>query len=52
MPGSVGFKSLTFVFEKDVILGLDNAFAMVTMIAALVAGLLLGNSVVPARQGM
>ena len=52
VPGSVGFKSLTFVFEKDVFLGLDTAFSMVTMIAALVAGLLLGNSVVPARQGM
>ena len=52
VPGSVGFRSLTFVFEKDVFLGLDTAFSMVTMIAALVAGLLLGNSVVPARQGM
>jgi uncharacterized membrane protein YjjB (DUF3815 family) len=52
VPGSVGFKSLTFVFEKDVFLGLDTAFSMVTMIAALVAGLLLGNSLVPARQGM
>ena len=35
-----------------IFLGLDTAFSMVTMIAALVAGLLLGNSVVPARQGM
>ncbi len=52
VPGSVGFKSLTFVFEKDVFLGLDTAFSVVTLIAALVAGLLLGNSVVPARQGM
>ena len=52
VPGSVGFKSLTFVFEKDVFLGLDTAFSVVTLIAALAAGLLLGNSVVPARQGM
>ena len=35
VPGSVGFKSLTFVFEKDVFLGLDTAFSLVTMIATL-----------------
>lgn len=52
VPGSVGFKSLTFVFEKDVFLGLDTAFSVVTLVAALVAGLLLGNSVVPPRKGM
>lgn len=52
VPGSVGFKSLTFVFEKDVFLGLDTAFSVVTLIAALVAGLLFGNSVVPPRKGM
>lgn len=52
VPGSVGFKSLTFVFEKDVFLGLDTAFSVVTLVAALVAGLLLGNSLVPPRKGM
>lgn len=52
VPGSVGFRSLTFVFEKDVFLGLDTAFSVVTLVAALVAGLLLGNSVVPPRAGM
>ncbi|GMU42395.1 MAG: threonine/serine exporter family protein [Xanthomonadales bacterium] len=52
VPGSVGFKSLTFVFEKDVFLGLDTAFSVVTLVAALVAGLLFGNSLVPPRKGM
>lgn len=52
VPGSVGFKSLYFVFEKDVFLGLDTAFSLVVLIAALVAGLVLGNSVVPPRKGM
>lgn len=52
VPGSVGFKSLTFVFEKDVFLGLDTAFSVVTLVAALVAGLLLGNSVILPRKGM
>lgn len=52
VPGSVGFRSLYFVFEKDVFLGLDTAFSVVTLIAALVAGLVLGNSIVSPRQGM
>ncbi|MFO1496208.1 MAG: threonine/serine exporter family protein [Lysobacterales bacterium] len=52
VPGSVGFRSLYFVFEKDVFLGLDTAFSVVTLIAALVAGLVLGNSILPPRQGM
>jgi uncharacterized membrane protein YjjB (DUF3815 family) len=52
VPGSVGFKSLYFVFEKDVFLGLDTAFSLLVLIAALVAGLVLGNSVVPPRKGM
>ena len=52
VPGSVGFHSLSFVFERDVFLGLDTAFSVVTLIAALVAGLVLGNSVVPPRSAL
>ena len=52
VPGSVGFRSLSFVFEKDVFLGLDTAFSVLTLIAALVAGLVLGNSVVPPRSAL
>ena len=52
VPGAVGFRSLYFVFEKDVFLGLDTAFTVITLIAALVAGLVLGNSVVPPRSAL
>lgn len=52
VPGSVGFRSLYFVFEKDVFLGLDTAFTVVTLIAALVAGMVLGNSLVPPRSSL
>lgn len=52
VPGSVGFRSLYFVFEKDVFLGLDTAFTVVALIAALVAGMVLGNSVVPPRSDL
>jgi len=52
VPGSIGFRSLSFVFEKDVFLGLDTAFTVITLVAALVAGLVLGNSVVPPRSAL
>ncbi len=52
VPGSVGFRSLFFVFERDVYLGLDMAFAMVILLASLVAGLLLGNVLMPPRRSI
>lgn len=50
VPGSVGFRSLSFIFEKDVYLGLDAAFSLIVMVASLAAGLLLGNSLLPPRR--
>lgn len=50
VPGSVGFRSLTFVMERDVALGLDTGFLLVNLLVALVAGLLFGNLLVPARR--
>jgi uncharacterized membrane protein YjjP (DUF1212 family) len=52
VPGSVGFRSLTFVLERDVALGLDTGFLLVTLLVALVAGLLFGNLLVPARRNL
>lgn len=52
VPGSVGFRSLFFVFERDVYLGLDMAFSLVVLLASLVAGLLLGNVLVPPRRSI
>lgn len=50
VPGSVGFRSLNFFFEKDVFLGLDAAFSLIVLLAALAAGMLLGNGLLPARR--
>ncbi len=50
VPGSVGFRSLNFVLERDVILGLDTAVAVLSALIALVAGLLFGNLLVPPRR--
>lgn len=50
VPGSVGFRSLNFVMERDVVLGLDTAVAVLGALIALVAGLLFGNLLVPPRR--
>jgi uncharacterized membrane protein YjjP (DUF1212 family) len=52
VPGSVGFRSLNFVMERDVFLGLDMAFALLSALIALVAGLLFGNLLVPSRRNI
>ncbi|MBD8525439.1 threonine/serine ThrE exporter family protein [Pseudomarimonas arenosa] len=52
VPGSTGFKSLSFLFERDVFLGLDAAFTVMTVLISLVAGLLFGNLLVPARRNL
>lgn len=50
VPGSMGFRSLNFVMERDVFLGLDTAFALLSALVALVAGLLFGNLLLPSRR--
>ncbi len=52
VPGSVSFRSLTFVLERDVILGLNTAVAVLSVLIALVAGVLFGNLLIPARRNL
>ena len=52
VPGSLGFRSFNFVFERDVMLGLDTAFSVVTALIALVAGILFGNLLMPPRRNL
>ncbi|MBN8727292.1 MAG: threonine/serine exporter family protein [Xanthomonadales bacterium] len=52
VPGSVGFRSLSLVFERDVMLGLDTAIVVVTLLVAIVAGLLFGDLLVPPRRSL
>lgn len=52
VPGSVGFRSLSFVLTQDFSVGLDTAFALVNALIALVAGLLFGNLLIPARRNL
>jgi uncharacterized membrane protein YjjP (DUF1212 family) len=50
VPGSVGYRSLSFLFEKDIIGGLGTAFSMVTLAMALVVGIFIGNILIKPRQ--
>lgn len=50
VPGSMGYRSLSFLFERDVVGGLGTAFNMIALATALVVGIFLGNILVKPRQ--
>ena len=52
VPGSLGFRSFNLVFEHDVMVGLNMAFAVVAALIALVAGILFGNLLMPTRRNI
>ncbi len=50
VPGSVSFRALGAVMERDYTLGLDTLIAVLSALIALVAGLLFGSLLVPPRR--
>jgi uncharacterized membrane protein YjjP (DUF1212 family) len=52
VPGSMGYRSLSFLFEKDIVGGLGTAFSMITLAMALVVGIFLGNILVKPRRSL
>lgn len=52
VPGSVGFRSLFFVFDGQVMQGLNTASSLVVLLTTLVAGLLFGDLLVPPRRSL
>lgn len=50
VPGSVGFRALGFVMEKDYAVGFDTLVAVMSALLALTAGLLFGALLVPPRR--
>jgi uncharacterized membrane protein YjjB (DUF3815 family) len=52
VPGSVGYRGMTSLFQKDVVGGLDMAFTMVTLAMALVVGVFVGNILVKPRRSI
>jgi uncharacterized membrane protein YjjP (DUF1212 family) len=51
VPGSIGFRSLSNLLDKDVISGIQTAFMMILAATALSAGLLVAGLIAPGRQG-
>lgn len=52
VPGSVGYRSLSFLFERNVLGGLDTAFTMVSLAMALVVGIFFGNMLIKPRRSL
>lgn len=52
VPGSVGYRGMTSLFERDVLGGLDTAFTMITLAMALVVGIFFGNILVKPRRSL
>jgi uncharacterized membrane protein YjjP (DUF1212 family) len=52
VPGSIGYRSISFMFERDVLGGLDTAFTMVTLVLSLVVGVFVGNTFIKPRSSL
>ena len=52
VPGSVGFRSVGYLLERDVNLGVNAGLLLVTLLIALVAGLLFGDLLVTPRRSL
>jgi uncharacterized membrane protein YjjP (DUF1212 family) len=52
VPGSMGYRSINFLFEKNILTGLETAFTMLTLALALVVGIFFGNILVKPRLSL
>ncbi|HEY1589703.1 MAG TPA: threonine/serine exporter family protein [Rhodanobacter sp.] len=52
VPGSVGFRSMSFLLERDTSLGMDTGLLLLTLLVSLVAGLLFGDLLVSPRRSL
>jgi len=50
VPGSIGYRSLNAMMEREVVSGIETAFSMLVIAVSLVAGLLMSNAVTPRRS--
>lgn len=52
VPGSVGFRGLTMIMDKNTLSGIDTAFSVFIVSIGLVAGLLFGNILVTPKKSI
>ncbi|MBM4130458.1 threonine/serine exporter family protein [bacterium] len=52
VPGALGYRSLSFLMERDVVAGIDSAVIALLVGVSLVAGMLLANVLLPPRHAL
>ncbi len=52
VPGSVNYRSMTTMFQNDVIDTMQTTFSVIIIAVSLVAGLVFGNTIVPPRRSL
>ncbi|QRP64642.1 threonine/serine exporter family protein [Rhodanobacter sp. FDAARGOS 1247] len=52
VPGSVGFRSVSFLMERDTTLSLDTGLLLITLLVSLVAGLMFGDLLISPRRSL
>jgi len=52
VPGSMGFRGMSSLLDKDTLTGVETLFAMFVVAIAIVAGLLVANAIVSPRRSL
>ncbi|MDE2307606.1 MAG: threonine/serine exporter family protein [Xanthomonadaceae bacterium] len=52
VPGSVGFRSMSFLLDRNTELGMDTGILLLTLLVSLVAGLMFGDLLVSPRRSL
>jgi uncharacterized membrane protein YjjP (DUF1212 family) len=52
VPGSVGFRSVSFLLERNTTLGMDTGILLISLLISLVAGLMFGDLLVSPRRSL
>lgn len=52
VPGSVGFRGLAYLHERNIVMGFDTAFTMLTVAFSLVMGVFVGNVLIKPRTSL
>jgi uncharacterized membrane protein YjjB (DUF3815 family) len=52
VPGSIGFKGLSFMFQQDILGGVDAAFVTLKVATSIVTGFFVGNITINPRRSI
>ncbi|MFC5740189.1 threonine/serine ThrE exporter family protein [Dyella tabacisoli] len=52
VPGSVGFRSVSYLLDRDTTLGMDTGLLLITLLVSLVAGLMFGDLLIAPRRSL